>query len=77
MGLGKLGNTIEVLSAIFSAGGSSAHRQIILEGTTGKLILPVTPAKYTVGDGQKNKVVDIKANGTKEEIFADIKKVLE
>lgn len=25
----------------------------------------------------KNKVVDIKANGTKEEIFADIKKVLE
>ena len=25
----------------------------------------------------QNKVVDIKANGTKEEIFADIKKVLE
>lgn len=59
MGLGKLGNTIEILSAIFSSGGSSVRRQVILEGPTGKLVIPVTPAKYSIGDGQKNKVVDI------------------
>ena len=60
MSLGGLGNTIQVLSAIFSnGGGAGLKREIIIEGPTGKLILPVTPAKYTVGDGQKNKVVDI------------------
>lgn len=59
MSLGTLGNTIQVLSAIFSSGGVSGRRQIIIEGPTGRLTIPVTPAKYTVGDGQKNKVVDI------------------
>lgn len=59
MGIGKLGNTMEILSAIFSSGGSSVRRQVILEGPTGKLVIPVTPAKYSIGDGQKNKVVDI------------------
>ena len=59
MSLGTLGNTIQVLSAIFSSGGVSGRRQIIIEGPTGRLVIPVTPAKYTVGDGQKNKVVDI------------------
>ena len=63
MGLGKLGNTIEILSAIFSSGGSSVRRQVILEGPTGKLVIPVTPAKYSIGDGQKNKVVDITKSG--------------
>lgn len=59
MALGALGNTIQILSAIFSAGGGNLHRQVIVEGPTGSLTMPVTPAKYTVGDGQKNKVVDI------------------
>lgn len=59
MRMGTLGNTIQVLSAIFSSGGVSGRRQIIIEGPTGRLVIPVTPAKYIVGDGQKNKVVDI------------------
>lgn len=50
---------INVLSAIFSAGGGSLKRQIIIEGSTGSLTIPVTPSKYEIGDGQKNKVVDI------------------
>lgn len=57
--MASLGNTIQVLSAIFSNGGNSLRRRIIITGPTGSLTIPVTPAKYTVGDGQKNKVVDI------------------
>ena len=54
MSLGGLGNTIQVLSAIFSnGGGAGLKREIIIEGPTGKLILPVTPAKYTVGEWPK------------------------
>lgn len=59
MGLGKLGNTLDVLSAIFSAGGGTVHRQIIMQGMTDTLTIPVTPSKYSITSGQKNKVVDI------------------
>lgn len=59
----NIGNAIEVLSSIFSSGGSLLHRQIIITGTSGSLTIPVTPAKYTVGDGAKNKVVDIEQVG--------------
>lgn len=58
MGLGKLGNTIEILSSIFSDGGSS-KRKIIIESDNETLVIPVYPNKYNVGSGQKNKVVDI------------------
>ncbi len=59
MGLGKLGNTLDILSAIFSAAGGGLQRQFIMQGTADALILPVTPAKYEVSTGQQNKVVDI------------------
>lgn len=59
MGLGKLGNTLDVLSAIFSAGGGTVYRQIIMQGMTDTLTIPVTPSKYSITSGQKNKVVDI------------------
>ncbi|MCI1750934.1 MAG: hypothetical protein LKI17_06390 [Megasphaera cerevisiae] len=59
MGLGKLGNTLDILSAIFATGGGRLHRQVILQGATDSLTLPVTPQKYTITSGQKNKVVDI------------------
>lgn len=59
MGLGKLGNTLDVLSAIFSAGGGTVHRQIIMQGMTDTLTIPVTPSKYSITSGQKNKIVDI------------------
>ena len=42
MALGALGNTIQILSAIFSAGGGNLHRQVIVEGPTGSLTMPVT-----------------------------------
>jgi hypothetical protein len=59
MGIGKLGNAIELLSDIFSDGNGTTNRQVIIEGSTDSLTLPVTPTKYTISDSQKNKVVDI------------------
>ncbi len=59
MGLGKLGNMLDVLSAIFATGGGTLHRQIIIQGATDTLTIPVTPSKYSITSGQQNKVVNI------------------
>ncbi|WP_301859943.1 hypothetical protein [uncultured Megasphaera sp.] len=59
MGLGTLGNALDILSSVFAMGGGTLHRQVILQGQLDSLVLPVTPREYTVTSGQKNKVVDI------------------
>lgn len=59
MGLGKLGNTLDVLSAIFDMGGGTVKRSIVMQCGADVLSIPVTPSKYSITSGQKNKVVDI------------------
>lgn len=51
------------LAAFALNGGGEAHRQFILSSDSEKLILPVTPSKYTVKTGQGNKVVAVEQLG--------------
>ena len=51
------------LAAFALNGGGKAHRQFILSSDSEKLILPVTPSKYTVKTGQGNKVVAVEQLG--------------
>lgn len=43
MGLGTLGNALDILSSVFSVGGGILHRQVILQGQLDSLVLPITP----------------------------------
>ena len=60
MGIGALGNALEILSAFFGGTGAGrAGRLVILTSGSEKLTLPVTPATYEVGTGQGDKIVSI------------------
>lgn len=56
-----LGTLLNVAGMFF--GGTGQKRQIILSSEKEKVILPVTPRKYSVQDGQMNKVVSVEQLG--------------
>ena len=56
-----LGTLLNVAGMLF--GGTGQKRQIILSCESEKVILPVTPRKYSVQDGQMNKVVSVEQLG--------------
>ena len=59
--MSSFGTAINVLSAILNGMNmAGARRQILVKSEQfGEVVIPVTPAKYQLGSGQKNKVVDI------------------
>lgn len=59
MGLGALGNALEILSTALSGGTGGSNQQVIISSDTEKFILPVTPPTYEVNTGQENKIVNI------------------
>lgn len=56
-----LGTLLNVVSLFF--GGTGSKRQFIISSDDGKVILPVTPKKYSVKSGQMNKVVSVEQLG--------------
>ena len=56
-----LGTLLNVASMLL--GGSGSKRQFVLSCENEKVILPVTPKKYAVDDGQRNKVVSVEQLG--------------
>lgn len=57
---GAIGTLLNVASLTLGGVGS---RQVIVSGEDGKVILPVTPKKYSVKSGQMNKVVSVEQLG--------------
>lgn len=59
--MSNFGTALNVLSAILNGMNMvSTRRQILVKSEQfGEVIIPVTPAKYQLSSGQKNKVVDI------------------
>ncbi|ERT59336.1 hypothetical protein [Megasphaera vaginalis (ex Srinivasan et al. 2021)] len=59
MGIGRLGNALEVLSNIFSGLGGETRQQIIMQSTADSFTIPVTPRKISFSMSQNNKTVNI------------------
>lgn len=59
--MSTFGTALNVLSAILNGMNMiSTRRQILVKSEQfGEVIIPVTPSKYQLSSGQKNKVVDI------------------
>ena len=63
--MSTFGTALNVLSAILNGMNMiSTRRQILVKSEQfGEVIIPVTPSKYQLSSGQKNKVVDITRGG--------------
>lgn len=56
-----LGTLLNITGMLF--GGSGSKRQFIISCDGEKVVLPVTPVRYVVQDGQQNKVVSVEQLG--------------